>query len=115
MFEFQRMATAASSAHHAREMMEEFSYNKWPDDPTAKWKGDRLLAAHLWVLRHHQELDVRPVGLIGAGQIFITRELAGALYRIWAAVPDQKLGGDPEVAWVIELAREEVRFHDPSA
>jgi hypothetical protein len=95
--------------------MEEFLYRKYPDDPTAKWKGDRLLAAYLWVMRHYRELDVSHVAVVGSSQLFLTCHLAVALYRIWAAVPDEKLGGDPDVSWVIELAQEQARINEPSA
>ena len=95
--------------------MDEFRYQKWPDDPTAQWKGDRLLAAYLWVMRHYPELDVPHVAVVGSSEFSITCHLAVALYRVWTAVPDHKLGGDPEVSWLIELAQEQARINDPSA
>jgi len=113
LFEFQRLAQAAGT-QEARTKMEELLYRKYPDDPFAAWKGDRLLAAYLWVMRHYPELDVPHVAVVGSSQFSITCHLSVALYRVWAAVPDEKLRGDPDVHWLISLAQEQARLNPPS-
>ena len=106
LFEFQRLAGAAQPSE-AQSKMENFLYQNYPDDPLAKWKGDRLFAAHLWVLRHCQELDHPNVGVVGSSIFSITSHTAVALYRIWAAMPDYRLHEDVDVALVISLAQEQ--------
>jgi hypothetical protein len=106
LYDFQRLAGAALPPQ-ARKLMDEFLYARYPDDPRATWKGDRLLAAHLWILRHWRELDLPNVAVVGSSQFAITRHLAAALYRVWLAVPDDKLGGDPDLKWLVTLANEQ--------
>ena len=113
LFEFQRLTGAASPAD-ARKHMDDFLYRKYPDDAAAKWKGDRLFAAHLWVLRHFRELDHPHVGVVGSSAFSITGHTAVALYRIWAAMPDDRLQEDVEVGLVISLAQEQAKINEPS-
>ena len=108
--EFQRLAQG-SETPEARKRLAEFLYRKYPDDPFAEWKGDRLLAAYLWVIRHCRELDVPDVAVVGSSEMSITCHLAVALYRFWTAVPDEKLGCDPEAGRIISLAQEQARIN----
>ena len=114
LFEFLRLAESVTT-QEARNRMDECLYRWYPDDATAKWKGDRLLAAYLWLMRHYRELDQPHVAVVGSSQFSITCHLAYALYRVWAAVPDEKLGGDPDVQRIIELAQEQARINEPAA
>ena|ERR1700722_8411796 len=111
LFEFQRMAGASSSSE-AQSKMESFLYQNYPDDPLAKWKGERLLAAHFWILRHYQELDHPDVGVVGSSIFSITIHTAVALYRILAVKSDDRLREDVDVALVISLAQEQARLNE---
>jgi hypothetical protein len=112
LYDFQRLA-GAESASTARKMMDDFLYRKYPDAPAAAPYGLRLLAAHLWILRHCHELDLPDVAVVGSSQFSITIHLAYALYRVWMAIPDDKVSFDPDVKSLVEMAREQARLNEP--
>jgi hypothetical protein len=113
LFAFQKLAGAASP-QECHQLMDDFLYQKYPDDPDARWKGVRLLAAHLWLLQHFRELDVSQVGIVGSSVFSITSHTAVALYRVFAAMPDDRLHQDVDASLVITLAQEQARINESS-
>lgn len=95
--------------------MDEFLYSRFPDSAAGPAIGLRLLAAHLWVRLHHQELDLPDVGVVGAGVVAITGHTAVALYRVFAAMPHERVGRDFPASVVVPLAQEHARINPPTA
>lgn len=80
---------------------------KYPDDPLADDKFDRLSLALLFLHNNIDTLNRRHGVVISKDGTLISNQLIGALYRIYAALPPEKLSWNLDPHWVLDLADEE--------
>ena len=89
--------------------LDEYFYQKYPDDPFGEENYRRLKCAWSYYQRHKKAFDEGDILVYGDDGSLVHRNLLLALYRIFAALPVETLDHDFKTDLVMRYAREQAQ------
>lgn len=91
--------------------LEEYFYQKYPDDPMAEERIYRLVAACNYLFSHIHAFDSGDAAVVGAKSGIVSDYLIVALYRLFVAEPLYRLTADYPPERILEMVREQKRLN----
>jgi hypothetical protein len=91
--------------------LENYFLEFYPDDKFSLENRCRLTASFNYFMKHLEDFNIEDIGVVGESGSLISDHLIIALYRVFAVAPLDRLEEDFGIDKVIELAREQKRFH----
>lgn len=87
--------------------LEEYFYQKYPDDPRAEEKIYRLVAACNYLYSHIRDFDLGDAAVVGNETGLVSDHLVIALYRLFVGEPLYRLTSDYDPAVILKMVREQ--------
>jgi len=105
---------AARSTASVKNSIENYFYQNYPDDLFSCWKMMRLFAAYYWIVRHRHDVEreIPQLAVTGDNGFGVSKHLAVALFRIYAANGDNLVAKDFPLDMVLKMAREEIQMYE---
>jgi hypothetical protein len=104
---FLRPQDEAISSRERSEIAARYFAEQYPDHSEARYKGIRFSLAVTYLQKHIGEFE--DFAVEGQKLGLVARPLMYALWRYYAAIPDEHLGNEPETELIQQFADEETR------